>query len=849
MIPASSQKRLHSSSEQDSESTKAKRHPLRRRITTGRGLEYQGSTRQAETGRRDDISSSMQNIAISPPQHGRTGPGGGDINVDYIRSRSRSKIRDHPDVYTPRPDDGPEVADEMDDSRDRTRPMFTLDKFVIFDPANGNEIVSLRELNVANAVGMRGEPREFEAVGLVKPIEERPEDEDGDVDDADDVDDAVKVGSDDEGARESDEDEDEDEARAVRESRNRVRLGSIWKYEVAVGSADPSIWILTAVGWYKLLFPAPQYRPYYQNLWLRHRLVHLVITSAKASEERLHTSEDAYADFLSSLRVNSTCSDEVAEAIPVLGRELCEADVNKLQPYIIQQVNKRFQALSTSSLIYAIEHLLINDVPSDSESDGYAPSDSESVPDSPSVSPEPEPEDAAPPRRRSRKPATNIPRPKIIESQLLKSASPTFVTPYIGRISRQLFQKTLFAAGQEGEDGEELDMDAIFEDNTVVADDVIDDNFRVVSDWVGPEVRRQKADPHRKFYTGIRVNGTEYKVGDVVLVRLGDDEDIARAKNTRSHPSHSLNNLANVRWFAIITELFETDVRDRFGDSCWFHAQWLLPGSQTILQEAASPDELFLTTDCDDCALTCLVGSCSLRWLQPQDPEPRSVGGNNFFCRFLYSARDASFTNAYPPAPDYGSDCGGCAFKADAIASITPSPADPDNTRAGFYFNNTIYHIGDCVYAIPDFLEIYTIAQIVKFDKSFVWVRLLRRDESPFHPRRLYSTNNKEKWHIERLEGKCWVKSSVYIRDLDEWNSRPDHYYLDGYPKFPQCSVCLENDRMNWLSQEEYTSNSKLRVLDLYSGAGGLSHGLEASGFTKSVWAVDISPSACATYK
>ena len=51
-------------------------------------------------------------------------------------------------------------------------------------------------------------------------------------------------------------------------------------------------------------------------------MLHLVVTAAEAGTN--------FRDFLDSLRVTSTCSDEVAEAIPVLKREMGRSDVIKL---------------------------------------------------------------------------------------------------------------------------------------------------------------------------------------------------------------------------------------------------------------------------------------------------------------------------------------------------------------------------------------------------------------------------------------------------------------------------------------------------------------------------------------
>lgn len=96
------------------------------------------------------------------------------------------------------------------DPEDDIKPMFTLDDFVIFDPANDFEMIGIEELDEAG-YGMKGNLRNFEAAGLVKAV-------------------VVDGGEDDE------DDEDDDD---LNEISNLVHISSILKYQIDVGTDDP----------------------------------------------------------------------------------------------------------------------------------------------------------------------------------------------------------------------------------------------------------------------------------------------------------------------------------------------------------------------------------------------------------------------------------------------------------------------------------------------------------------------------------------------------------------------------------------------------------------------------------
>ena len=119
---------------------------------------------------------------------------------------------------------------------------------------------------------------------------------------------------------------------------------------------------------------------------------------------------------------------------------------------------------------------------------------------------------------------------------------------------------------------------------------------------------------------------------------------------------------------------------------------------------------------------------------------------------------------------------------------------------------------------------------------------------------------------VEQIEGKVYViHASEPDLDLDDWVSHNDHFYVKRrsdktqplhadlkplrYSDFEYCSRCYEArmDEVDDLLRFS-EAHEKLTGLDLFAGAGGLSAGLEQSGFVDTKWAIEWSTSAAYTY-
>jgi len=69
----------------------------------------------------------------------------------------------------------------------------------------------------------------------------------------------------------------------------------------------------------------------------------------------------------------------------------------------------------------------------------------------------------------------------------------------------------------------------------------------------------------------------------------------------------------------------------------YFHGQWFVHGSKTLLQETAHPQSLFLTNACDNLPLASVFQKCNFRWLsleEEEPPEDKHAMENDFYCRY-----------------------------------------------------------------------------------------------------------------------------------------------------------------------------------------------------------------------
>ena len=119
---------------------------------------------------------------------------------------------------------------------------------------------------------------------------------------------------------------------------------------------------------------------------------------------------------------------------------------------------------------------------------------------------------------------------------------------------------------------------------------------------------------------------------------------------------------------------------------------------------------------------------------------------------------------------------------------------------------------------------------------------------------------------IRRLAGKCQViHTTAWLARPDVPNgevfgTEPHLYHADEVfttpgpdperrPLNPELLVPCKNCTEDTRRKEERLRQAPLALMDVFCGAGGMSQGFVRAGLAKAAYAIDISPSSCATYR
>ncbi|KAH7909914.1 S-adenosyl-L-methionine-dependent methyltransferase [Hygrophoropsis aurantiaca] len=671
-------------------------------------------------------------------------------------------------------------------------------------------------------------------------------------------------------------DEGEGDDHASQEQLRRVRLTRITRFNLHdlkshKRQLDSNIYILTQYAWYILSVPCVAYRPFYIDLWRKHRMAHLLVTAC------LENPRLKYNEFVSALKITPEAVEEVAICQEMLGRELGEDDIkdDEMMIYLTVLIDELLED----------ENMGLNRVPIIRE---LFPSNQTY-----------EYQDPAKPSSKSRKRAGRG-RPqsinnKNIEKVVLKRRNETVVLPTVGAISKRLFERNIRIAGHIPE-GSEDEEQGVPEDN--MSDHEHSGNPERVH-WI------EESEVEEGYYTSVNVDGVIYSVGDTVMVAPGQDQDKSRAENHRNAPSRSTNNLANTRWFCKIRYFFE----DSEGEKK-FHGQWYEPSSKTILQETGHSACLYLMAEqCEDNDIDSIWKRCNVRELAPDELEPNEENikeDNDFYSGLIWNSADASFVDILPDdaarALSFCKEhkhCLSCGLQAmhecETTARVFPG---------GYKRHNVKYHVHDFVYIISDTpnsrYEIGQITNLRGMNPIEVTVTLFGRyddvvravqaneglndDESSDEDegsdgdegfevetlecdeRRLFKTNKIKKVFAENIDGPCHVIYSTEIDEIDHWVQHDDHFYVNQQAQSPgvrklkaldlmhrkdfkYCDKChAERKDVLDLQARLLRKNGPINGMELFAGAGGLGTGFEMSGFVHTKWAVEFSPSAAKTY-
>ncbi|OCH93875.1 S-adenosyl-L-methionine-dependent methyltransferase [Obba rivulosa] len=623
--------------------------------------------------------------------------------------------------------------------------------------------------------------------------------------------------------------------------------------------ADPLMYIRTKYAWYILDTPAAAYLPFYKRYWLKHRLLHLVVSTC------LDDTEITYSAFVDSLRTDKS-------ARTVLGRNLREADLD--MDDVRKYVRDTLEELCEDPKLRRV----LTHVPLVRSICGHAGR---------------RPKHPGKPGKSVRQGPHK--RLKDVEKDVLQHRNKTVVMPIVGRIAQQFFAQSqaMHVAGHHySRVGSETGT------RPSEAPEYVHDTDPTVVEW-DEDSAMSSSTSLPKYYESVFIDGVRYSIGDIVLVEQGEDSNTIREKNAASQHSRSRNSLANTKWFCKICYMYEKEEVVKSGTKRtrilkkFFHAQWLQHGSQTLLQETAHSKALFWLNECDDLAMECIFGRCNVHILGSADDEPLDDGEeeNDFFTNGL--TWDPGYTAFVQVSNQEMSSamrmcnpekqCFPCGLKVLRKEQAMWKFSEEDQSLSQW---GTDYHVSDFVYLrIPSGdLYLYQIAEIVDIDpgeevprvraclygRHDLILRDLEGDEAWSRitdNRRLFATPTTIEVEACAIEGKAYIKACRTSQELDEWLQDDDHYYVDLWAQSLQvtslkgfmeldrsstrsCARCLQ---AHIFKQDELSQFTKqrgpLRALDLFSGAGGLSTGLNMSKSVDTKWAVEFSPSAALSYE
>lgn len=568
-------------------------------------------------------------------------------------------------------------------------------------------------------------------------------------------------------------------------------LVNLWQIRVVA--------VKTRLAWYILQAPADIYASSYQPFWVAHFITWRVVHALRQKPDITRQEFFAYLK-----KVNDQ------DFLNIMGREIIQYDLSSLfvATYLLEQLDTK-----NAILKYMLQLPLVQEF--------------------------------------ARQGASSTQIVPLIN----RNDARTVVTPRIFSIAQYLFHPLLF-----------VDEEKCLSPPPKINNPPLlhpDDPSKI--SWGSP-IPDHSAD---QLYSSICIDGITYKIGDCIMVKPGVDDLAHRALNAKQRHSVShQNDMGDCVWFCKIQYMFDSD-SSRSSIEPLFHVQWFEHSSKTLLQEMAHPLELFALYECDDIAVGSVLGLVDVA-----HPDLNNLDPNGYYCRFIWDSENSSFIQ-YSPLNHSTGSCGCCEKINQRELSDSTDTVKCSSEKLTLK-NGMEYHVNDFVYVFDNADCLHIIGQILKFsgpDSTGRWkVRVLLfgrfddvarlEDNQARDERRLFRTDERLWISPTSLQGKCW------IANYDEIDSEHglETFYVDRWAptricsgvselrslkeKIQRCALCLDETRRTRDERRTYKRDHvPLRMMELFAGAGGLSTGLEQSGFTKSYWAVELSPSAAATFQ
>ncbi|KAJ7578378.1 S-adenosyl-L-methionine-dependent methyltransferase [Mycena floridula] len=610
------------------------------------------------------------------------------------------------------------------------------------------------------------------------------------------------------------------------EDSTRVQLSQILEYNSCSynnGQIDRRIFIRTRFAWYILQEPSLQYSSLWSQWQPKEDLVYHILSQSLENENI------TFDTFVRNIEEESQLQLEDDETVACLAYRLAA---------ICSDVDE-FHDLSDVPLI---QHFVPPDVSSTSGSlfsgsSGTLTSSSTTMSGTAMSS-------SSRSFSSSRLPVTKSRSPQIKQDKTVDQVCT--VTETVLRISKPFFTQRMKAGSESREEQEIEQVQKVVQEHRLDPDSMV---------W-------GELDDNSGLYLSVTIDGVCYSIGDTVMVASGEDANTARADNDKATPADNeraaLLIKANVwgsrMWFCRICYFFEKDDGQKM-----FHCQWFTHGSKTLLQETAHPTGLYLLNECDSNPIASIYSKVDVKMLDVVDKEPLEDDdekSKSFHCGLIYDREACSYLDLpsqsevealitkYPQL-----NCINCASKCQE-EELNATFCSPGKLR----LNRVEYHRHDTIYLHPrenGFL--LDIAQIVDItgndDKPEINVRRFKRCQDQAGRLRLVLQDEISRISPDIIDGPCYVKQLTVDAEIEEWIRDEDHYFLSD-PKFKTCRKCIE-ERTETVHQRriQKAAHQPLQGLELFAGAGGLSTGMDQSGFVHTAWAVEFFEAAAQTFQ
>ncbi|CAI2176831.1 6757_t:CDS:2, partial [Funneliformis geosporum] len=661
----------------------------------------------------------------------------------------------------------------------------------------------------------------------------------------------------------------DEEGRELHVSGIYFRTSTIFYFQIEyLQDGQSEIWIRTQYAFYKLLKASEAYVPYFMPVFKKIRTANIIIEAIASNPEI------TYEQFLDLLK---TTSSFLSNSTTV---EISEKDILKNIEYIYQELEtwidekEAYGALSCPLLTSLLK--ILN---KKSKRSKYVHSgDTDTVKTKRNV---------------SIKSSKNNPNLSVLRHQ-----NPTCVTPFIHNLTKGMFANKFITVkhDNESEDAKE----PLFKIEAPVITKPV--THKVI--W--NEKRTAKIDDI-SYYNSAMVDGETIDVGDVVYVRNDDSDEPWFAKVMYMFEDSSKKKMFHSRFFnhgkSTFLEEFAGDREIFLLDNCTDNDLETVMGKAKVKRLDIDEDESF---DFEDehfyfyrfwydekyaafeearlhedpmivfnyCTEYEQCHSCENLMAAEQKQNPKWIYGDS---------QDTSLGLTYK----------GVDYHLNDFVYLIPEEAN----------DNTPYEVGQIVEllntgkrTVDDYFEKKNNGK-QKVEEPAVCVRLLGRYDDLIVPnpssktldtatyrdiildsrevkdcRRLFfkSETRVIKKIKDKVEGLCWVEHKDRISDLNSYKDEMDTFYIDykttkKYPKLSDlesidadevqlCPLCKEKRQNRQKEMSEFieyvnVQHKKLRAMDIFSGCGGLTVGMDKTGIVETMWAIEFASSAALTFE